>query len=212
MKHTIAFKDKIFRAIELVILFMGIPTAYYYELFPFHKIIPLIFGAAYAIALLIFDKSFNRQEIGMNQFKNFRPMLLRSIGVLVILVIATLLIVPEQLFFLPKHMTWLWVVILLMYPVWSVIPQELIYRTFFFHRYRPLFPKNTAMIIASGTAFSFMHIIFENMVAMVFSLAAGIILAAIYSRHRSLLGISIEHAIYGNIVFTAGLGTFFYIN
>ena len=212
MEQTIALKGKLLRAIELVTLFIGIPIAYYYDLFPFHKIIPLILGALYTIALLVFDKSFNRQEIGLNGFNNYKHMLMRSICVFIILVAATYLIAPDQLFFLPQNATWLWAVIMLMYPVWSVIPQELIYRTFFFHRYQPLFPSNTAMIIASGVAFAFMHIIFENIVALVFSLAAGIILSIIYSRHRSLLGISLEHAIYGNMVFTTGLGTFFYIN
>ena len=139
-------------------------------------------------------------------------MLSRSLGVLVILILATYIIVPDQLFFLPRQITWLWVIIMLMYPVWSVIPQELIYRTFFFQRYRSLFKRDATLIIASAVSFSFMHIIFENWVAIIFSLIAGIVLSIVYSRHRSLLGISLEHAIYGNIVFTTGLGTFFYIN
>jgi membrane protease YdiL (CAAX protease family) len=197
---------------ELSILFLGTPLAYLYDFLPFHKIIPLVVGAIYAIMLLLLDKKFDKNELGMNGFKKYRPMLLRSLGVLFVLTIATYLIIPDYLFYLPKEMTWMWVIIMLMYPVWSVIPQELIYRTFFFYRYKSLFPNSVSMIISSSIAFSFMHIIFENWVAIIFSLIAGVILSIIYYRHKSLLGISIEHAIYGNLVFTTGLGTFFYIN
>jgi membrane protease YdiL (CAAX protease family) len=203
---------KLLLIIELNLLFIGIPLAYLYDFLPFPKIIPLVLGAVYTILLLVLDKKFDKNEFGMNGFKRFRPMLLRSIGVLIVLSIATYLIVPEYLFYLPKNMTWMWVIIMLMYPVWSVIPQELIYRTFFFYRYKSLFPNSVSMIIASSVAFSFMHIIFENWVAIIFSLIAGVILSIIYYKHKSLLGISIEHAIYGNLVFTTGLGTFFYIN
>lgn len=212
MRFKPAINKNSLKALELILLFFGIPLGLYFDIFPFHKIIPLIIGAAYAIALLIFDKSFNKHEIGLNGFNKHGPMLSRSLGVLVILILATYIIVPDQLFFLPRQITWLWVIIMLMYPVWSVIPQELIYRTFFFQRYRSLFKRDATLIIASAVSFSFMHIIFENWVAIIFSLIAGIVLSIVYSRHRSLLGISLEHAIYGNIVFTTGLGTFFYIN
>lgn len=197
---------------ELIALFIGMPLAYLFDITPFHKIIPLVLGAIYAILLLILDKRFDKKEFGMNGFKKYRPMLLRSVGVLIVLSIATYVIVPEYLFYLPRNMTWLWVIIMLMYPVWSVIPQELIYRSFFFHRYKTLFPDRISMIISSSLAFAFMHIIFENWVAIAFSLIAGIVLGTVYYKHKSLLGISIEHAIYGNLVFTTGLGTFFYIN
>jgi membrane protease YdiL (CAAX protease family) len=203
---------QLFLVIELLVLFIATPIIYLYDFLPFHKIIPLVIGATYAILLLILDKRFDKKELGMNGFKKFQPMLLRSVGVLIVLTLATYLIIPEYLFYLPKNMTWLWVIIMLMYPVWSVIPQELIYRTFFFYRYKDLFPNSVSMIISSSLAFSFMHIIFENWVAIVFSLIAGVILSIVYYRHKSLLGISIEHAIYGNLVFTTGLGTFFYIN
>ena len=196
---------------ELFVLFIGIPLAYLFDIFPIHKIIPLIVGSIYTITLLLFDKSFKREELGMNGFKSYKTLILRSIGVLIVLTISTYLIIPEYLFFLPRKMTWLWAIIMLMYPVWSVIPQELIYRTFFFHRYKTLFPNRVSMIISSSLAFSFMHIIFENWVAIAFSLIAGIVLSIVYYNHKSLLGISIEHAIYGNLVFTTGLGTFFYI-
>ncbi len=200
------------KTLEMIILFAGIPLAYYFDVFPFHKFIPLLAGFIYTLSILLLDKSFNRKELGMNGFRKFKPVLFRSILVLFILLIATYLIVPDQLFYLPLNITWLWVVIVLFYPVWSVIPQELIYRTFFFHRYSDILPGKWSMIIANTLAFSFMHIIFENLVAITFSLAAGFALSFLYSKHRSLFGISIEHALYGILVFTIGLGSFFYIS
>lgn len=202
---------KALKIFELIVLFIGIPLIMYFDVLPFHKVIPLAAGTLYVVIILIFDKTFDRKELGMNGFQQFRPMFFRVLGVLVILTITSWIIVPEYIFFLPRHITWLWIVIILMYPVWSVIPQELIYRTFFFHRYKDIFPRNTSMIAASALTFSVMHIIFKNPVAIVFSLIAGLVLSILYSRHRSLLGITIEHALYGILVFTTGLGTFFYI-
>jgi uncharacterized protein len=55
-----------------------------------------------------------------------------------------------------------------------------------------------------------MHIVFRNPVAVILTLAGGILFARRQLQTGSLVVSSFEHAIYGCFVFTIGLGQFFY--
>ena len=107
-------------------------------------------------------------------------------------------------------MPMLWLLIMLLYPIISAYPQELIYRSFFFHRYKLLFKSEKAMVITNAALYSFLHIIYLNIVAPVLTLIAGYLFCRTYLANKSVLMPGIEHALYGMIVFTTGLGVFFY--
>ena len=96
------------------------------------------------------------------------------------------------------------------YPVLSVVPQEIIFRAFFFHRYSSLFAHRRVIILINGALFAFAHILFRNWVAVIGSFVVGLLWAMTYLESRSLLVVSIEHALYGNFVFTLGIGYYFY--
>jgi uncharacterized protein len=66
------------------------------------------------------------------------------------------------------------------------------------------------MIWASVLTFAFLHIIFGNLVAPLLTIPRGYLFTRTYVRTGSLVAVSIEHAVYGNIVFTVGLGVYFY--
>ena len=55
-----------------------------------------------------------------------------------------------------------------------------------------------------------MHIVFMNPVAVLLSLVGGFLFSATYSKTKSLLWVSVEHSLYGMLIFTLGLGKFFY--
>jgi uncharacterized protein len=99
---------------------------------------------------------------------------------------------------------------MVLYPVLSVYPQGIIYRAFFFERYRTLFPNSVLLIVASAVAFSFAHIIFRNAIAVIFTLVGGLLFAWRYADTASLFTSSFEHALYGCWMFTIGLGHYFY--
>ena len=99
---------------------------------------------------------------------------------------------------------------MLLYPILSVYPQGIVYRAFIFERYRPLFSNPILMIAVSAAAFSFVHIIFRNPIAVGLTLLGGIIFAFRYQESGSLFTSSFEHALYGCFMFTIGLGEFFY--
>ena len=110
----------------------------------------------------------------------------------------------------PRTRPLLWLIVMLLYPFLSVLPQGIVYRTFVFHRYGELFGKGWAMITASGLAFCYAHIFLLNLVAILLTLGGGIIFAHTYLRSRSLWFSSMEHALYGNFIFTIGLGYYIY--
>jgi uncharacterized protein len=117
---------------------------------------------------------------------------------------------PRLFLNLPRQRPILWVLIMVLYPLLSVIPQTLIYRAFFFARYRRLWSYRWMLIAASGTAFSWLHIVLRNPVAPLLTLPAGLLFAWRYERTNSAMASAFEHALYGCLVFTVGLGGFFY--
>jgi len=116
---------------------------------------------------------------------------------------------PGEFLDLPRHHPLLWLAIMLLYPLLSAWPQEVIFRRFFFARYGSIF-GTTGLVPASALAFGFAHIIFLNWVAVALTLAGGAIFAADYARYRRLGLACLEHSLYGCLIFTIGLGQYFY--
>jgi membrane protease YdiL (CAAX protease family) len=117
---------------------------------------------------------------------------------------------PPMLADLPRQQTLLWLAVVVGYPVFSVYPQELVFRAFLLHRYAPLFRTPRRLAAASAAAFGFAHILFGNVLAVALTLVGGWLFARRYQRTRSLLTVCVEHAGYGLLIFTVGLGRYFY--
>jgi hypothetical protein len=103
-----------------------------------------------------------------------------------------------------------WLLVMILYPLLSVYPQEIIFRTFLFHRYQNLFTSQRQLIWASAVSFGVAHIIFANWAALVLSTIGGLLFARTYARHRSLALVCFEHSLWGNFIFTIGLGWYFW--
>ena len=127
-----------------------------------------------------------------------------------LIAVATWLAFPHLFLELPRQRPLLWAAIMVLYPVLSVWPQEMLYRSFLFHRFRDLFRSHAALILVSASAFGFAHIIFLNWIAVIMTSAGGLLFARDYARHRSLSLTCLEHSLYGCLIFTVGLGRFFY--
>ncbi len=65
------------------------------------------------------------------------------------------------------------------------------------------------MIIMSAVLFSLAHLVFNNWQALVLTAIGGLMLAYTYHRSKSVICVSFEHAIWGNLSFTIGLGEYF---
>ncbi|GJQ30211.1 MAG: hypothetical protein HBSAPP03_20950 [Phycisphaerae bacterium] len=118
---------------------------------------------------------------------------------------------PDWFLSLPRERPGLWLLICVAYPLFSVYPQNVVYRAFIFHRYRGVFADESSLIWASAAAFSWAHVVFHHPIAILLTFAGGLIFAQTYRRSRSLLLVSLEHALYGLLVFTIGLGHALYL-
>jgi hypothetical protein len=124
---------------------------------------------------------------------------------------------PRLLFELVRERPLLWGLIMVLYPVLSVYPQSIVYRAFLMHRYAELAGgayvenrQSSILIFLSAVAFAFMHIIFRNPLAVVMTFAGGLLFAWRYRRSDSLAASALEHSLYGCLLFTLGLGRYFY--
>jgi uncharacterized protein len=119
-------------------------------------------------------------------------------------------LVPSQAFFLPERLPRLWLLIILFYPWLSALPQELVFRVLFFRRYGHLFPERSFAIAVNAVIFGLAHLVYWNWVAPLLSAIGGAIFAEAYLRRGGFLPAFLVHAACGILVFTLGLGTFFY--
>ncbi len=202
---------KILKWIELITLFVGVPLIYYFDYIPIPKAIPLLVVFLIVLLVVLTDKSFNRKHFGLNSFNQWPWLFKRMAAISALLIVFVLLFNREAFFILPRTNLLLWLMIMLFYPIWSAFPQEIIFRGYFFHRYKELFPNVRVMILVNAVLFSFSHIIFNNWIALVFTFFASILFSITYRKTDSLMVTFVEHAIYGNIIFTIGLGEFFYV-
>ena len=198
---------------ELIILMIGLP-ALLYAVLPVKYLLPVIWAAAlYGYSITRYTLPDALREWWLRdalKAENIYPILRRFAISAALLTATTWWLAPELLFEFPRRNPAFWLLIMLLYPLLSVIPQEIIFRSFFFSRYQKLFSHPRAMILMSGVAFGLAHILFHNWVAPLLCLIGGMMFAQTYHRHRSLLLVAFEHALYGDFVFTLGLGRYFY--
>src|SRR5262249_5824088 len=188
------------------------PLAFRFGLVPLPPIPALWLIATYCLFRLLNDKAFDRRLLwNPNPLPTAAPVILAMFAGGALLVGAGVyFLAPHLLFNFVRRAPVFWAIVMVFYPVLSVYPQGIIYRTFFFDRYRTFFPNPTARIVMSAVAFSFVHIIFRNPIAVGFTLIGGLIFAWRYAETGSLLTSSFEHALYGCWMFTIGLGDYFY--
>lgn len=110
----------------------------------------------------------------------------------------------------PAEHTGLWLTICIVYPVLSVIPQELIFRVFFYHRYRALLGSRVTVLWVSALSFGLAHLLFGHWSSVLLSGVGGLLFGWTYLRTRSMLWAAFEHSLYGVTLFTIGLGRFFF--
>jgi membrane protease YdiL (CAAX protease family) len=197
---------------EFLVLFVALPLAFRFKPFPFPPIPALWLVMAYCLFRLRSDASFKRRALWSPE--SFPPLALQIaltfLAIALLLGLSVYFLRPQLLFNFVRRAPIFWGVVMLLYPVLSVYPQGIIYRAFFFHRYRGLFPGTLQLILASAVAFAFVHIIFRNPLAVAFTFIGGLLFAWRYQETGSLFTSSLEHALYGCLMFTIGLGEYFY--
>lgn len=200
--------------LEFALIYIGLPMLMRIAVFDcrvplFYALPPVLAGF---VAFLYFDKSYSlKQELAR------WPGRATLVSIFLIFVIGSLIvagmvaaILHDRLFSLAAERPGLWLKIMVLYPFTSVLPQEFAYRVFFFHRYGALFGSRWMLILANALAFGFGHILFRNWIAVGGTFLVGLLLAWRYERTRSFWAVYIEHVLWGWLVFTIGLGVYFF--
>lgn len=200
--------------VEYLVLFYGVVGVFILAGSPGGPIPPLVVLAAGAWLLLRRDPTFEQADLLR---ADAVPGQVRSILALwavaaAVSVVAIAVSAPDRLFDLPRRTPLLWVAVVVLYPLVSVYPQELVYRAFLLHRYGPVFggADTWGAAAASTAAFGFAHLMFGSVWSVLLTLVGGWLFARRYQRSRSLLAAAVEHALYGVLAFTVGLGDLFY--
>ncbi len=206
---------RLWLTLEMVGIYVLTPLAVYSLLYRYHvplfKLLPAVFATF--ILLLTLDRSFSWRA---TLKRGIRLRDLASIaGIFALAAPAIALFAyhdrPDAFLRFPLHAQGLWIMVMILYPLISVTTQEIMYRVFFFHRYRPLFAGDPqAIIVLNAVLFSFSHIIFQSLTTLVISFMGGLLFAWRYQSSRSYWALVLEHALYGNMIFTVGLGRYFY--
>lgn len=207
-------KRRIWLLVELGVLFIAAPLVMHVAVRDFN--VPLFYALPPVLGMMLFllflDPTFHldrelRRPVSLGTLRSILAIF--AIGS-VLVTMAVALAFSEKLFALAAERPGKWAKIMVLYPFTSVLAQEFAYRVFFFHRYGPLFPNRAALIVANALAFGFAHILFRNWIAVGGTLVWGLLFAWRYERTRSFWAVWLEHVLWGWLVFTVGLGVFFF--
>jgi len=203
-------KRKTYLTAEFIVLYAGVPVAFTL-LTPGAFVLPVLWVFTLICGVVLYrDPSFNRR--GLWHIPKHSPAvksaLLRFAVSALCMIAIILLVMPEEFLNLVRTKPRLWAMIMILYPLFSVIPQGIVYRAFLFHRYRELASEKTLLLLGAS-AFSLGHLPFGNGWALVLTLIGGLFFGSTYLKSRSIMLSSIEHAMYGGLIFTTGLGIYF---
>lgn len=208
-------RHRVWLTLELLAIYVAAPVAVYAALHRWH--IPLFrllvpFSLLFVVVLAV-QHSFSwkatlRRGIGAREFAS---VLMVFAGIAPLLAFYAWQSAPGRFLTLPSVAPKLWVLVMVLYPLISVTTQEIMYRVFFFHRYGPLLEGDRQAVIAlNAVLFAFAHILFNSVPSLVISFFGGLLFAWRYDRTGSYWAVVLEHALYGNLIFTLGLGRHFY--
>ena len=94
-------------------------------------------------------------------------------------------------------------VLLLFYLLFSVIPQEIIFRFLFFYKYKDYFNKFEILLLNS-LVFSFCHLIYFDIYILLFSFFGSLLFTFNYMKNKSLLVVIVEHFLLGQTLIILG--------
>lgn len=200
---------------ELVLLFVVAPPAVFLiaDALNVRVFVVMALVLPIFIVLLIGDQSFPWRTTfaGRLRLRDFAEVLALFVPVAAVIAALVWWYLPGQFLGLPRYLPGLWLTIMIFYPIASAASQELIYRVLFFHRYEVLFSgRRWLMLVANAVLFGAAHILFGNWIAIVLTGLGGLLFAWRYDRTRSFWPVWLEHSLYGDLVFTIGLGRYLY--
>ncbi|MGK7397702.1 MAG: CPBP family intramembrane glutamic endopeptidase [Candidatus Cyclobacteriaceae bacterium M3_2C_046] len=194
---------------EFIIVFIALPLIQKFKLIEIRPVFILVGIALLFAFVLIKDKSFPNRRFYQWGTLDWKKHVIWFLAV-TMLVSLFIYFFRHRLFLeFPMEKTQKYLLALVLYPVLSVIPQEIIFRAYYYHRYKSITNNKMVAILINSLAFGFLHIIYDNWLAPVGAFLISFIFSLTYLKTRSLPVVVIEHYFYGIMIFTIGLGHYF---
>lgn len=211
--------SRMFSSIEFILLCIALPT-FIWMTHSGHMMFGFLW-AAFAYCLIIWARYKstdhglwahfkNEWRWGEMTWVNIKPMLIKWVIGTILICGFTWWYEPDRLFFIPREAPMIIPFLVLAYPLLSALPQEFIFCSFFMKRYGHWFQSDWMKILISAIVFGYAHMLFLNWIAPVFSFFGGLLFAQTYLKTKSLALVTFEHSLYGNSIFLAGIGFYFY--
>ena len=195
------------KKLEFLFIFLALPLIIFFWDSSIIVFVTLYLVFILSLVILYFDKTF--LLVSLKKKIDWKFVFIFTVSFICLGFIYVLLIDKNLLFSFPKTNFRLWLFVIIVYPFLSVIPQEIVYRVFFFQRY---FPKNNNfnfLIILNMFVFSYGHLVFNNFHAILITAIVSPIFTFAYLK-KSFLTCVVLHSLGGQIIFTLGLGKYFY--
>lgn len=193
--------------LESALLYLVPPLLLLTGVLPKYLVLPLLWaGTLYALFVLRRNGAALHWHVELSDlWRIFRRFALLGAALL----LAVWLCAPERFFAMPLHRPGLWAAVILLYPLLSALAQEILFRAFFAYRFEHLLGTRP-LLLFNAAVFAAVHAVFGNPLAVMLSFLGGLVFMSTYLKTRSVSTSTIEHALYGDLVFTVGLGAYFY--
>lgn len=200
------------RTLEALLLFVAAPIVHVVFFDRLGVFAPLAAVTAIGVLLLAITPGWRWGElVALSTLPGHGRLILGFTAVAATVIFALVVaLIPDRLFGLPRYMPETWVMVMIFYPLVSVLGQELLFRPLFFRRYGDLFAGPVTLVLANAAVFALTHAFYQNWVALTLTFLGGLIFAEVYRRSRSFPLVFVLHTLAGQLIFTSGLGVYFY--
>jgi uncharacterized protein len=178
-------------------------TAVWAGVLPFYLRYPLLVAAVIAAAVHAARNRRSAIELGFRS-DTARPAYLwhavtTTAGILGLITLRCLNVLPEA------HLTQAGL-FYAFYAAFSSPVQEFLFRSVLFCEMQAAgITHRPAQVVLSAVTFSYVHVVYERPVAVLATLAIGLIWGAIYARYPNFWTVTASHAVLGAVAITTGL-------
>ena len=195
------------KKLEFFFIFLIIPSTIFFLDSSIIIFLSLYLVSILSLVILYFDKTF--LFTSLKKKNDWKFVIIFSVIFFFLGFFYVLLVDKNLLFIFPKTNFKLWLIVIFIYPFLSVIPQELVYRVFFFQRYFPNINRFYFPVFLNLVVFAYGHLVFSNMHAIIITAIVSPIFTYAYLK-KSFLTCVILHTLGGQLIFTLGLGKYFF--
>jgi len=200
------------RLIEFLAFFVAAPVFMAVAVDPL-QMFPVLFAVtAVGLVLLHVTEGFRWRELfaGIGRI-SWRFVTIFTLATVAVGTTVILTFRPDAFLLLIHTNPGLMLMIALLYPVLSALPQELVFRPLFFRRYGAILPRGiTAQIVLNAALFSFVHLMYWSWIVAGMTFSGGLAFAWAYRVRGNFPEAVVLHSLAGIVVFALGLGVYFY--